>query len=76
MNNSQTKPAVEPNYWTCYSMSIAQLWGSGPKVTCNCGCCSMTFKQRIPIMDRPGIQCPNCGTINIIDVVVVPGQSS
>lgn len=51
-------------------MSIAQLWGSGPKFTITCGNCSNTFSKRIPMVDNPGIACPNCGAVNKLPVTI------
>ena len=53
-----------------YNMSIAQLWGSGPLWTIICGQCEMTFQKRIPMIDNPGVACPNCGTVNKLPLVV------
>jgi len=61
---------VEPKAFTGYNMSIAQLWGSGPKFKINCGNCSITFKQRIPMVDSPGVKCPNCGVVNVLELTV------
>ena len=52
-------------------MSIAQLWGSGPKLTITCGHCSITFKQRIPMINNPGIKCPNCGVVNVLEGITI-----
>ena len=46
------------------NMSIAQLWGSGPKWTIRCGDCGMDFKARIPMVEDPRVVCTCCGTIN------------
>lgn len=56
-----------------WSMSIAQLFGSGPKFTITCGNCRATFKKRIPMISHPGIVCPRCSTVNILDVVAQTG---
>ena len=61
---------VAPKDFTGWNMSIAQLFGSGPKWTITCGDCSATFKKRIPMMDTPGIACPHCGAINILPIEV------
>jgi hypothetical protein len=61
---------VEPAYFSGYGMSIAQFWGSGPKFTINCGACRFTFKQRIPMIDKPGVRCPNCGAVNVLPLEV------
>lgn len=53
-----------------FSMSLTQLFGYGPKWTITCGQCSGTFRKRIPMITHPGVQCPYCGTINIIPVTV------
>lgn len=61
---------VTPAAASGYNMSFAQLWGSGPKWTITCGECSMTFKERIPMVDNPGIRCPGCGAINVLPMTI------
>lgn len=61
---------VLPKAFSGFNVSLAQLFGSGPKFTITCGNCSLTFKKRIPMVDYPGIPCPSCGTINILSVEV------
>lgn len=51
-------------------MSIAQLFGSGPKWTITCGSCNATFRKRIPMVDNPGIPCPSCSAINVLPIEV------
>lgn len=46
------------------------LFGLGPKWTITCGNCVVTFKKRIPIVNTPGIECPTCSAINVLDLVV------
>ena len=53
-----------------YNMTLLQIFGSGPKWTITCGECEGTFKKRLPVMEKPGVQCPYCDTINIIPVTV------
>ena len=60
--------AVTPKAFAGWNMSIAQLFGSGPKWTITCGGCAATFKKRIPMMDKPGIACPHCGAINVLPI--------
>jgi hypothetical protein len=45
-----------------------QLIGLTPLWNITCGECNLTFNQRIPMVDEPGILCPHCHTINIIPV--------
>ncbi len=59
-----------------FNMSIAQLWGSGPKWTITCGDCEATFSKRIPVIDRPGIICPHCGTVNILRIRADCGEDA
>ena len=61
-------PTVEPKDFQGMNMSIAQIWGSGPKWTITCGGCEATFKKRIPMVNRPGIACPHCGDINVLPI--------
>ena len=65
---------TKPSAVSGMNMSIAQLWGSGPKWTITCGVCDVTFKIRVPMIDHPGIKCPNCGTVNIMPFVVSRGM--
>lgn len=51
-------------------MSIAQLWGSGPKMTITCGKCEVTWQQRIPMVAEPGVVCPHCRTVNKLPLTV------
>lgn len=61
---------VEPKDARGMNKSITQLWGSGPKWTITCGACEGTFRERIPIIDEPGIACPYCHAINKLPLVV------
>jgi len=61
---------VEPIQATGYNMSLAQLFGSGPKWTITCGECKGTFRKRIPMIENPGIPCPYCGSVNILPVTI------
>ena len=62
---------VSPKSFSGYGMSIAQLWGSGPKFTIACGQCGATFTKRVPMVDDPGVPCPNCRAVNVLPLVVV-----
>lgn len=64
---------VTPSEASGFNMSLTQLWGSGPNWTITCGKCSMTFKERIPMVDNPGIRCPGCGAINVLPVKISYG---
>lgn len=61
---------VKPKSIEGWNMSIAQLWGSGPKFTIVCGKCGCTFQKRIQMVDRPCLQCPFCGAINKLPLVM------
>ncbi len=61
---------VHPKDFSGMNMSIAQLFGSGPKFTVTCGGCEGTFKKRMPMMDNPGLACPYCHAINIMPLVI------
>ena len=64
---------VFPRSFSGWSMSIAQTWGSGPKFTIVCGNCDLVFKKRILMVDNPGITCPHCGAVNIMQTKVERG---
>jgi hypothetical protein len=56
---------VTPHAARGMNMSITlNLFGIGPKWVIKCGECKMSFKHRIPIVDNPTVQCPNCKTLN------------
>jgi rRNA maturation endonuclease Nob1 len=57
---------VRPKDFSGLNMSLAQLFGSGPKFTIQCGNCSIWFKQRISMVDQPAAKCPYCGAINLL----------
>ena len=59
---------VRPKYAEGWNMSLAQLWGSGPKFTIVCGKCGEEFSQRIEVKNNPRVVCPYCRTINEIPV--------
>ena len=61
---------VRPLSFEGYNCSLLQLVGLGPKFTIKCGGCATTFKRRIPVADRPGVPCPHCGAVNVLNVVV------
>ena len=61
---------VQPIHASGLNMSLAQLFGSGPKWTITCGHCYCTFKKRIPMTDDPGITCPTCNVVNILNIQV------
>jgi len=63
---NKTITPVVPKSFSGWCMSIMQLFGSGPKFTITCGACLATFTQRIPMVDRPGCPCPNCGAVNVL----------
>lgn len=60
-----------PDHARGYNMSLAQLFGSGPKWSITCGACHVTFKKRIPMIDEPGIKCPECGVVNRLEGMTV-----
>lgn len=65
---------VKPKNATGWNMSLAQLFGSGPKWTITCGDCSGTFKKRLPMVDNPGVQCEYCGAINVLPYKIVSAE--
>lgn len=60
---------VWAKYFSGLNMSLAQLWGSGPKFSVVCGRCSGGFKARIQMVNYPIVVCP-CGTPNKLDLVI------
>ena len=61
---------VNPLYFHGWNMSLAQMFGSGPKFTITCGGCGRTFKKRVPMADRPGVPCPSCAAINVMPFTI------
>jgi len=57
---------VKPHYFEGWNMSVAQLWGSGPKFTIICGNCYEQFSKRVAMVDNPPARCPNCGAVNVL----------
>jgi putative FmdB family regulatory protein len=47
------------------------VFGIGPKWTIQCGACGHTFRERIPMIDAPTVQCPACRAENRLNVQVV-----
>lgn len=65
---------VKPAAASGFNVSIAQLWGGGPKWTITCGDCLRTFEKRIPMVSNPGVECPSCGAINVLPITVSRGD--
>lgn len=61
---------VTPASASGWNMSLAQIFGLGPKWVITCGVCGRTWKERLPMVDNPGLECPSCKTINVIPVEV------
>lgn len=59
-----------PKSFKGWNMSLAQIFGLGPKLTITCGECSLTFKKRITMVSNPGVQCQYCGAVNILPIEV------
>lgn len=53
-----------------WNISIAQLWGSGPKLTILCRGCHRGYEKRVAPDNHPRVVCPHCHQINVLDVVV------
>ena len=62
---AEQQNAVYPDRIKGGSMAV---FGIPPKYTITCGKCSYTFKKRIPLIDCPGIMCPNCKAINKLPI--------
>lgn len=61
---------VEPYNFSGYSMSLAQFFGKGPMFHVSCGKCRSSFSKRVPMVDYPGLRCPECGAVNILPVTI------
>lgn len=53
-----------------YNMSISMLFGKSPLLTVVCGKCEYTFDCRTPLMNYPTTVCPNCGTVNKLNIII------
>ena len=61
--------AVHPLSLSGLNMSLAQLFGSGPKFTIQCGDCAGHFQERLSgHINNPGVHCHHCRTINVLPV--------
>ncbi len=47
------------------------LLGKGPKWVIQCGSCKNFFKERLPMVNAPLVQCPYCKTFNKFEGLVV-----
>jgi hypothetical protein len=56
-----------------WNMSIAQLWGSGPKLTIVCGACRSEFQQRVAPAHMPRVRCSLCDAINELPITTAAG---
>ena len=52
-----------------WNMSIMQLFGSGPKLTIECGHCGRIFEKRVAPANHPVVGCTWCGKANMLDVI-------
>lgn len=52
-----------------WNMSIAQLFGSGPKLNVTCGGCGGGFSARVAMINYPVVRCP-CGQANKLNITV------
>ena len=64
---------VRPHDFNGYNMSLAQIFGRGPMLHITCGKCWASFSKRVPMVDLPGLRCPECGVVNIIPIVIKGG---
>ncbi len=64
---------VRPHDFNGYNMSLAQIFGRGPMFHITCGKCRTSFSKRVPMVDQPGLRCPECGVVNIIPIVIKGG---
>ena len=53
-----------------WSMSFAQIFGSGPLLTIKCGSCGCRFDKRVRPAHRPTVRCTICGAANKLDITV------
>lgn len=49
-----------------FSMTLAQIFGKGPKFQVQCGDCDGVFSGRIEMTDDPRLRCDWCGTVNVL----------
>lgn len=61
---------VEPKDFEGWTMSVAQLWGSGPKFSVKCGNCHCGFRERIQMVSDPVVTCPYCGAHNKLNLEI------
>jgi len=54
-----------------FNMSLMQIFGQGPKWTVTCGKCEGTFQKRLPMVADPGVACPYCGEINVLQGLTI-----
>jgi hypothetical protein len=53
-----------------WNISIAQIWGSGPLLTIQCGKCKRRFDKRVRPAHRPVVSCGVCGAPNQLDITI------
>jgi hypothetical protein len=69
MSNNNKSSCVWAAGFAGYNMSLAQVFGSGPKMTIKCGSCGGQFTKRIQMVDYPVVVCP-CGQANKLNLTV------
>lgn len=67
MSDDKTYSGEVIDGWT---VSIAQIWGSGPLLTIKCGKCQQHFDKRVRPSHRPVTCCTICGAANRLDITV------
>lgn len=53
-----------------WTVSLAQIFGSGPLLTIKCGKCDCHFDKRVRPSHRPVVTCSICGAANELDITV------
>ncbi len=65
---------VKPKYFDGWSLRPFVFFGPGPKFTITCGNCERTWRERIPMVNNPGMECPTCKAINVLPLEVEEGK--
>lgn len=68
MDVARVPKLVTPDNAEGFNMTLAEIFGIGPKWAITCGTCHGSFKKRLPLVDYPGIACPYCGIINKLNL--------
>lgn len=64
------KKVIRPRELKMMNMSPLQILGLGPVATITCGKCGYTWKERVPMVEEPGMACPRCKEVNVLPLGV------